>query len=486
MQLIVKLLILTLLYVSSLGKVFAEETVNPVLSTDISKTNKLIEYRNDLFKKSFSNAISKFENLNIEVAYNDFESLIEQSESSDYHLIILADKTAELGFFDLSEFAFSKIKDTDFSAINHRDTKKMFFPKQKIKKSDLVVLAEIFSNIKYNDNANEAIKELENHPRLLAEYDYANYILALGYLSSKKLDEAKPYINSALKTNPENVSYSMIKALAYAKDKNGRISRKIFNKIKKENILTESYNNDINNLSQMVNYIVTKNEKEKDLYLGRYYLGKNDYSKAIRILQGAIGTKKNTNALVYGSLSRCYYELGDYIKALEYAQKCKKLDSKNSDALLTFGDIAFKNGEYKSAIKYYKQAMYKNNKRIVLEKMALAYTSSSQPKNAFLIYDEILKEFQNSYIAYYKKGIMQNNNDIVNIKKALSININYTDAWIDLARIMVDRGNLAVAKNCLSAVNCIEGNANFRYYYYQNILDKKEDEILRTRREFQE
>ena len=130
--------------------------------------------------------------------------------------------------------------------------------------------------------------------------------------------------------------------------------------------------------------------------------------------------------------------------------------------------------------------MNKNNKRIVLEKMALAYTSSSQPKNAFLIYDEILKEFQNSYIAYYKKGIMQNNNDIVNIKKALSININYTDAWIDLARIMVDRGNLAVAKNCLSAVNCIEGNANFRYYYYQNILDKKEDEILRTRREFQE
>jgi len=76
--------------------------------------------------------------------------------------------------------------------------------------------------------------------------------------------------------------------------------------------------------------------------------------------------------------------------------------------------------------------------------------------------------------------------NIVNIKKALSININYTDAWIDLARIMVDRGNLAVAKNCLSAVNCIEGNANFRYYYYQNILDKKEDEILRTRREFQE
>ena len=51
---------------------------------------------------------------------------------------------------------------------------------------------------------------------------------------------------------------------------------------------------------------------------------------------------------------------------------------------------------------------------------------------------------------------------------------------------MVDKGNLAIAKNCLSAVNCIEGNNNFRYYYYQNILEKKEQEILQTRKGFEE
>ena len=52
----------------------------------------------------------------------------------------------------------------------------------------------------------------------------------------------------------------------------------------------------------------------------------------------------------------------------------------------------------------------------------------------------------------------------------------YQDAWIDLARIMLEKGDLTLAKKYLTIANYID-DKNYKYYYYQNLLKKKESEL---------
>ena len=52
----------------------------------------------------------------------------------------------------------------------------------------------------------------------------------------------------------------------------------------------------------------------------------------------------------------------------------------------------------------------------------------------------------------------------------------YKDKQIDLARIMIENGNIDKAKNYLAIANYID-DKNYRYYYYQNLLKTKETSI---------
>lgn len=56
-------------------------------------------------------------------------------------------------------------------------------------------------------------------------------------------------------------------------------------------------------------------------------------------------------------------------------------------------------------------------------------------------------------------------------EKAIAINANFKDAWIDLGRVSIERGNYSDAKNYLGVANYIDEN-DFRYYYYQGLIAK--------------
>lgn len=451
--------------------VAAEE---PVLSTDVIKTEQIELSSNKVFKQNYSNAVSKFENLNIKVAHDDFYKLIMQQKNQDFYLLLLANKTAELGFFDLSNLAFSKITDIDISNTTIENTKKFYYPSKPMTQADTIILAELYSNIIYNDQAKETIKELQSYPGLLSDYDYANYIMALGYHKLKDNKTAAGYIRQAIKTNSSNINYKLLEAQILADTKKGKLSKKILKEINLQNLDSCLLTDKINSANQYVMYLSARNSFDKDYYLGRYYFSKKDYVKSARIFQSAVTKNKKNNAILYGMMSRCYFEQGDYSKASEFAQKSIKL-SKNTDSFMTLGDIEAKNGNFKSAIKYYKETVSNHETRLEgLEKIASAYTKLSNKKRADDIYKQIRKEYNNSYLAYYNSDL--SGNEIGNIKKAISININFIDGWIDMARIMIDNGNFELAQNYLAVANYLDDN-NFRYYYYQSLLKKKESEL---------
>lgn len=459
----------------TLGTTYAE----PTFSTDIVKSQKALS-ANDEFKNLFEEAVSKYEKLNIRIAYDDFYRLIEKYAENDFYLLLIAQKTAELGFCDLSDIAFSNVKDTDISKTIIQDTKRFFYPKCIITRNDSLILAELYSNISYNDRVNESINELLQYQRLLKDSDYANYIMALAYFKQDNTETAKKYIDTALKLNPDNIGYKILQAKIITGEKRGKFSKKIIKEIKNQQITTSILTDRINDAEEYIKYLTAQKHFDKNFHLGMYYFSKKDYIKATKIFQSAVkNTNQKENAKLYSMLARCYNELGDFSKADEYVQKALKITKNNSDCMLAMGDLKVKEGDLKTALKYYKSASSnKNIRQISLEKCAYTQTKLFGTKRGNELYKDIIKEYPNSYISYYKLGQEYPSEETQYIKKSLSLNIMFFDGWIDLARIMIESNHLKLADKYLIAANYID-NDNYKYYYYKNLLQKNKLELKR-------
>lgn len=478
MQLRIKIILVFILTILISYSSSAEMVYDSILQTDIIKVEPVKKQNyNIIFKKKVANAINKFENLNIKISYDDFYNLISETPKTDFYLLLLANKTAELGFFDLSNLAYSKIEDLDISKLNIEETKKFYYPKNPINKQDTIILAELYSNIIYNDQAKETVQELDRYPQLLKDYDYANYIMALGCFRINDLEKAKQHINIATELNPTNLNYKILKAQIYTTDKKGKTTKKLLKEIETEKFQLSSLNNKIKSSNEYTLYLLSTKPYEKDYHLGSFYYTEGDYTKANRIFMSGITKNKKINSKMYSMISRCYLAQGDYNKASEYAQKAYSITSSDANSLITLGDVEAQKGNLKLAIKYYKDASsQKAFKQEALEKMAIAYTKTSNTKRANDIYKELIEDYKNSYISYYKIGLISPNKEIDYIKKSASINPKFQESWIDLARIMIENGNLKLAKDYLSVANYLDDN-NFRYYYYQSLLKKKETEL---------
>lgn len=60
-------------------------------------------------------------------------------------------------------------------------------------------------------------------------------------------------------------------------------------------------------------------------------------NKALKTLQSAGSNKKKTNREVYALLSRVYFDMKEFEKAQDIAQKAYKLDKNNVTAFLVLG-----------------------------------------------------------------------------------------------------------------------------------------------------
>ena len=195
-----------------------------------------VQYKTKEFKTCLNQVDEKFNNLNINSAYEELNKLIFDYENNDYYLMILADKATNLGFFDLANIAFSKISDVEISEFNANNTKNLFFPKVVMDKEDIVFLAEAYSNIQHNDRKNEAIADV-NSRFINKNNDYADYILALGHLELNDIENAQKHIQSALSKNPNNLNYKILQSrIVASQKKKNKKALKIVKNIKSENV----------------------------------------------------------------------------------------------------------------------------------------------------------------------------------------------------------------------------------------------------------
>ena len=450
------------------------ENLNEPIKTQYGK----VQYDAKEFKSKLDAINNKYTNLNISSAYHDVAEMISDSEDNDYYLMLLADKATSLGFFDLAEIAFSKISDYEISKLDSENTHKLFFPKYKLTQDEIIALAEAYSNVEHNDRANEAIKDITDKITNLDKNDYANYILAMANMKLNNLDNAKKYIQDSIYINSNNLNYKILQSQIIASSKKNKKALKIAKEAqKKSSIEYYPIKKQIDTNEEFIKYKTEKQPWLKDYHLGYYYYLKEDNSKALRILQGAISKNNSRNAVLYSLMSRIYIKNGDFEKANTVATKAYNYNLSNINTLLTLGDIAYKNNKYKQALKYYKKAA-KSRSSVTEAKLKLAdtYAKLNNTKTSVSIYEKLIKTDATAYKAFYHVALNNPDAELNYLKKSVAINPYFKDGWIDLSRIMIENGNLTMAKKYLENAYYIDGS-DFSYYYYQSLLIKKTEEL---------
>jgi len=340
-----------------------------------------------------------------------------------------------------------------------------------------IYLAEAYSNIMFNAQSKEVMEELLQNEEILNKYDYANYILALAAYKANNLQIAKQYIQVAITKNPQNLNYKILEAKILANGMKPQEALKVVKQLKKERLTESELIRRVDSIEQYVLYKCATKDNVKNYHLGYYYYLEGDFNKSIKTLQSAITKKKSFNAKVNSLLSQEYLSMQEYEKAQDLALKTIKREKEDSAANLALGQINYLNKNYKKAMKNFKIAAKDSENATKAEvKIAQTYQSLGNERKAKEMFEKVLKDSATEYEAYYSIALIEPYKELTYLKKALGINIMYTNAWLALARYEISRDNFSMAEDYLAIAYYLDQN-DFRYFYYQGLIYKSQDDM---------
>lgn len=454
--------------------------VDPVMQNVLNLTQeppKKVAISYDSPFALYNIAFERFKNSNIKPAYDDFKNLFENAGANDYFYMKMAEEMANIGFFSLSELAMSKIKEKEIANIVVEDIKHYYFPAQQMRQKKELYLAELYSNIVYNEQSSEVISELNQGDNSLDGADYAAYLQAFAHTKNNDFAKARPYVEKAISLNPQNLNYQSLLVEILAETNEPKEALKVINKLKKQQIYSITFTNKINSLQEYVLYKLAKNNTVKNYHLGYYYYWEKAYEKAIRTLLGIEKKNKDINAL----LARIYYDSQDYDKAFGFALKSKSSALANE----VLGDYYSDKEDYPAAVKYYSKASGMEKKQLKYrEKLAQAYLALGEAAKAKSLFESVIMNSNNAYLSYYNLAKLDSAKEMPYLRKSVAINMMFIDGWLALADCEMRKENLDSANKYLKIVKSIDEN-NFKYYYYLGLLCNKEGRKSEAEQNFQ-
>ncbi len=433
-------------------------------------------------RDAFNLAQNKFALTNIKAAHDEFETIINSTGNKDFVLLEMAITLAEYGFFDLSDRIFSMLDDYEITQNYIKEIKQFYYPAKRMQTNDLLFLAEGYSNIMYNNYAQEAVLEVVNNTELIkSRNDYAFYILALGYYEIKDNEQADNYISIAMMLNPDNINYKILKVKILLEKAEKKKALKLLDEIEKSGFQLDEFKKKLFALREYILYKTEKNDSEKDYHLGKYYYldGKTDFAQ--KVLLNALSNNKKINQEIYGLLGLTYLPTS-LSQARDNAQKSLKIGD-NFEGLYTLGIIEKVQEHYKQSLKFLNKAKkYEKNTYESERNIAVLYKKTGKTKKSINLWKKILKKSPEVYEGYYYLAETEDGtNSEELLKKSLSYNVLFVPAYYKLAEIYINRENFELAKKYLNNANYIDEN-DFRYYYYLSQIElqkgnKEESEV---------
>lgn len=457
------------------GSYAVEMPSQPIMlraETDAANMDMII--KDNFIKAKYASAENRFMQGNVKASYDDFSDLISKAAHDDYVFLSYGMKMAEFGFFDLSEELINRLDNNLYTKNYVKDIRKFYYPSGMVNKKDTIYLSDAYSNIVYNNLAIETTSELLNSVQA-NESDYKNYLIALGNYKSNNLEQALKYINNAITENNVNVNYQILKAKILADSDKPKQALKVLEQIKKADFKTVDFQNRVRAAEEYVLYKVAKDEPLKDYHLSYYYHLQDKSLLATKVLQSAILQAKGYSGQIFGLLGKVYYDNDEPFKALEFAQRAYKEDSKNYLANLTLADVYFDDRKFDEALKYYKSAKKLTKQTEPLVGIAKSYLALEQDKKSQKMYTKLLKKYKDDedLLIGALKVFPQKAYDFM--PNIASLDISNNEIWLALARQAIKDGDYNMAETYLNNSYYIDEN-NFKYYYYlSQVLKAKGD-----------
>ena len=160
-------------------------------------------------KENIKAAFYNFTKGNIEDALEDLKEFHKTIESDDDFLRMkLVLKLISMSYFNFASEVLEEIKDKDIWKVMINDIPKLYFPKNFIPDYLEKVQVADYYELNYENNP-EFVIELTENKKNLKNYDYIYYLRAKAFKKTKDFEEAEKELNTAIKINPDNLTYKL-------------------------------------------------------------------------------------------------------------------------------------------------------------------------------------------------------------------------------------------------------------------------------------
>ena len=425
------------------------------------------------YSKKYSEANEKFAQGNITSAYKDYKYVLSATTSEDFVNLGLAYKFANMGLFSLAQEAINNIQDREIYNNQIQLIKSKLFPQVVLSYDDEIQLAQAYTEIYYNNLAFEVARDMNKLPDKYKRSDYAHYILSQAYYNIKEYNKAINEINRALSINPDNANYIKYKAQIFCETNKLSDAVKLLDSLLENNINILDYKNDIEGLRYYTLAKATKDREKSKYYLANYFIKAGDNQRAIKELnQNIANNKKAYNSMTL--LAEIYFKQNKLSDSMDLLEKAYKVKKTNPQTLMDIAGMYMFKKDYRNALDFYVKAAKKDKDN------TLALINASYCYKMVGITDKSV-EYANKALAknnitaevYYMASKINDIKNIQYLKKAVSTDPMYTDAWLDLADIALKNNRVDLAKTYIKPVKYVN-KANDQYYYYTGLINKKQ------------
>lgn len=423
---------------------------------------------------AFVSATKKFNQGNVVVAYDEFNTLLE-SINSDYALVIFAKSMYEIGFFSIGTKSLEKIRHKKFLDNMTQELKKCYLPSYALDKNEEIYLAKAYASIHYDNLAQETAFDLNKNTSLTDKSDYANFILSQAMSKSRQYSQALIFINKASLMNPDNVSYDIFKIKTLVALKKNKDALKLIEQIQETSKDEYIFKNTVLVLKESVLANLSNDEKDKKYHLTMKTFLEGNYQKAIQDCKNIISfDKKNYKILTLLAMGQ--FIANDLDNAKKNYLASYEINKNYAPTLSGLGDVKFVEYDFEGALKYYKKALSQDpNDQTSAIKMALIYKNDSKySKDLKNLEKKLAKMNPSPFLSYHSIAatIAKNNKNLRKeyIRRATVINPLYENGWVAFLNLELDNKNFEEAKNFLYMIS-FSNQTNYTYFYLNALYD---------------
>lgn len=434
-------------------------------------------------RKEFISITSKFNQGNAKVAYDEYTALIDKIQD-DTALLTLSKIFCEIGFFSLANKAIDKIVYKNQFYDNIQDIETSYKPKSNLNDEEEIYFAKAYSDIYFDNSADETIAQLLADKNKYPKHDFYGYTLARAYLEAKQYNLAINTINKTIALNSENTAYQIFKIDALIKAKKFKEAKKQIEKLEKAKLLL-IFKPKLQIQKQVVLAQLSSDSKDKKYHTTYKNYLEGNFEKTKKDCRNILNFDKDNDKII-ALYAKSELASGDVERANVYFVNAYKIEKNNPDTLIGLGDIRYIHGDYKNALKMYKKAYNhdKNDYEAIIKLLCAQRQYAKYPKEIKKLELLLDKMPKNDYIAYYNSAIsIAQKNSVLKedfLKRALDINPMFENALGELVELNIKNKNYKIAQNLIHNMS-FTLEKNYYYYYlcglYSQAMGKRGDAI---------